>query len=64
MTALKLCMVSIGKGKVRVSQRLIGEGASELETIVSRAELMKGGPHLSPFADLSFPDSKKGIQIY
>ena len=48
------------KVKVKVSHSLIAVGAVGVKSpTVSWAQLMKGGAHPSPFAALSFPNSKK-----
>ena len=44
---------------VKVSHSLIAVGAVGIRIPLYLAQQMKGGAHPSPFAALSFPDSKK-----
>ena len=52
-------VVKHGGVKVKVSHGLIAVGAVGVSPTVSWAQLMKGGAYPSPFASLSFPNSKK-----
>ena len=56
----KLSYNRLVKVKVKVSHSLMAIGAVGVRVpTVTWAQLMKGGAHPSPFAALSFPNSKK-----